>query len=483
MTPSGCARNCVAGHSVGEFAAAHVAGVLSLADAARLIASARAAHAGIAVRRSHAGGPGLGSRDRTAASRPGLADAGQQIAVAAINGPASIVLSGAQDAVERIAAEAARLGRKTRRLKVSHAFHSPLMEPALPGLRAVADSVTPQPPGQLKFVSTVTGQLATAAELSQPDYWTEHARRPVRFASALDALLAAGTKICLEVGPGNGVTAMGKAALAGTGGARMTFLASMHGRDEVEALSTAVAALQVRGSQLRWRTLFGDQARRADLPTYPFQRQRYWLDSRPADQPRQEPPEPPEPSERPKPPESPATTAADAHALVTAAVKLVIGHDGPGPVDLTRPFTDLGFDSAMTVELVARLSAALGRELQPSLLYRLPDPRRADRAPRPSRPTRSTRHRPRPRPAQDEPIAVIAMGCRYPGGVRSPEDLWDLVDEGRDAISEFPVNRGWDLIDLYDPEPGKAGRTYTRLGGFLHDADRVRRRVLRHQPP
>jgi len=481
MESLGLRPDLVAGHSVGEFAAAHAAGVLSLADAAKLVAMR-----GQLMQALPPGGAMIAVQASADEVAPLLTGNEQQIAIAAVNGPASIVISGDQNVVERVAADIARKGRKTKRLKVSHAFHSPLMEPVLAELQDVAESLTFHPSHGMEFISTVTGQLATSAELCRPGYWVEHARRPVRFASAVAVLRARGARLCLETGPGNGLTTMGKAAMAGKG---MAFPASMHGQDEVEAVSTAVAGLHVRGAQVRWRPLFGSQAKRVDLPTYPFQRRRYWLrsgqhaDHGPAGTVSQS-------ADTPQPGDvMPVPPVGDLHALVTETVRAVLGHDEPGRIDFTRPFKDLGFDSGMTVELAARLSEAVGQDLQPSLVYSCPTPialiehlgpaldkERQAQTSAEEPPASETSAGPTAQLGlvtvdRNEAIAIIAMNCRYPGGVRSPEDLWALVEEGKDAISEFPVNRGWNLDGLYDPEPGRAGRTYTRLGGFLHDAD------------
>ncbi|MGO4649463.1 SDR family NAD(P)-dependent oxidoreductase, partial [Nocardia sp. 2YAB30] len=269
----GLTPDVVAGHSIGELAAAYVAGVWSLEDACALVAAR-----GRLMGALPEGGAMLAaavSEDRAHAM---VADFGGRLSVAAVNGPEAVVLSGDVDAVEEVQRQLTVAVVKTNRLRVSHAFHSARMEPMLDEFRAVAVGLTYREP-LLPIVSNVTGEVADGA-LTDPEYWVRQVRASVRFAPGVRALVAAGVRRFLEVGPDAVLAAMTSQCLALEPEieTRVVVAATARrGADEVVQFTTFLATAHVAGLTVDWSRMYaGRSPHRISLPTYAFQRQRYW---------------------------------------------------------------------------------------------------------------------------------------------------------------------------------------------------------------
>ncbi|MFI6039901.1 type I polyketide synthase [Streptomyces sp. NPDC051315] len=262
------------GHSLGELTAAHVAGVWSLPDACRLVAAR-----GRLMQALPEGGAMISVDAAEDEVTPLLAAHGGAVSVAAVNGPRATVISGVAAAVEAVAAELGARGRTTRRLRVSHAFHSARMDGALDDFRRVAETVTARPP-RITVVSNVTGRPATADELASADYWVRHLRHTVRFADGVAHLVDRGVTRFLEIGPDATLTALARTCLPDDTTERVCLPAQRKDRPEAAALLAAVAGAHAHGVPVDHERLLGSpgpDTRRIELPTYAFTRERYWL--------------------------------------------------------------------------------------------------------------------------------------------------------------------------------------------------------------
>ncbi|HEV7760341.1 MAG TPA: beta-ketoacyl synthase N-terminal-like domain-containing protein, partial [Acidimicrobiales bacterium] len=474
----GLVPDVVAGHSIGELAAAHVAGVFSLADACRLVAAR-----GRLMQALPAGGAMVAFDATEAEAKALLAGLEDRVALAAVNTPRSVVLSGDADAVDALARRWQDEGRRVKRLRVSHGFHSPLVEPMLAELGRVAATVTYRPPA-MALVSTLTGGPVTA-EVATPEHWVEQARRTVRFGPAVRTMVDQGVATLIEVGPDGHLAALAHDNLDAEAEAELVTTPVLRpGRDEAESLVAALATAWVSGGPVDWRPLFaGSGASRVDLPTYAFQHRRYWptpVPSPAAGDPAAPPPPPPQRDEPGDPTENVGFLAGVGGSerrrvlveVVRSEAAAILGYDGPEGVEADRAFRDLGFDSVSAVELRNQLGTITGLRLPAALVFDHPTPAALatelahlldGTSPEPT--VVAAAAAPVAAPV-DEAMAIVGVACRFPGGVTSPEGLWDLVAAGRDAITAFPADRGWESwLDGKDASSGFAHR-----GGFLPGA-------------
>jgi acyl transferase domain-containing protein/acyl carrier protein len=265
----------VAGHSVGEFVAACVAGVLTLEEGLALVTERSRLMQSL---------PGGGSMAAIFANEERVARAiapyADSLAIAAINGPANVVISGAVQPLEAVVGRFEAEGIRCSRLAVSHAFHSPLMEPIIDAFRDAASRVTPRP-ARLRIVSNVSGCSLAAGQAMDAGYWARHLRQPVRFADSLEALREHGYDMFVEIGPGPVLIGMGQQCLAGND---VSWVPSLRrrGQDLAHVLD-ALGQLYVRGVPIDWDAHDRPyERRRVLLPTYPFERQQYWVKGVPA---------------------------------------------------------------------------------------------------------------------------------------------------------------------------------------------------------
>ena len=264
------------GHSIGEYVAACVAGVLSLEDALRLVAARgrlmQALPSGGAMAAVWAGAEEVG---RALASTEG------RVSLAAVNGPTSVVVAGPQADVTRLCERWASEKVRTKPLTVSHAFHSSLMDPMLAEFEAIASRVAFARP-RIGVISNVTGRRATASELTSAAYWRAHVRATVQFADGVQALIGDGITAFVEIGPSPTLLGLAQGC---TASAEALWLPSL--RRDGEAWGTlldSLASLFVRGAEVDWKGFDAGYARRrVALPTYPFQRERYWVDAKPGE--------------------------------------------------------------------------------------------------------------------------------------------------------------------------------------------------------
>ncbi|WP_372491823.1 SDR family NAD(P)-dependent oxidoreductase [Nocardiopsis dassonvillei] len=471
----------VIGHSQGEIAAACVAGILSLEDAARIVSLRSGALTALA------GHGGMASLGLTPERAERLTESIPDLHLAAVNGPESVVVSGTPEAVRRAVEHCVDNGVHGALVDVDYASHSAHVEGIRHNLLEQLGEVVPRP-ARVPFLSTLTGRPIDPDRPGlDAEYWYRNLRGTVRFADAVRAAAASGHTAFVEVGP-HPVLSFGierTLAAAGVGGVALETL--RRGDGDQARLLTAAAHAFTAGVDIDWGALFrGTGAHRIDLPTYAFQRVRFWPDTAaPAARPEAED----RSATAPEP--EPAPAGGGTGDLVAALTARVLEQDSLPTDDAQRAFRDLGFDSIMLLELADLVEDETGVRLDDTVLFDLPTPaalteflvdavgerapeHTAGAAPAVTAPARSARA---PHPAEpaavfdDDPIAITAMACRLPGGVRSPEQLWRLVEDGVDAIGDFPDNRGWDIDGIYHPEPGVPGRTYTRAGGFLYDAD------------
>ncbi|WP_293024902.1 type I polyketide synthase [Moorena sp. SIO3I8] len=261
----------VMGHSVGEYVAATVAGVFSLEDGLKLIAERARL-----MQQLPEGGEMAVVLTNEQQVTEAIQSLSEKVSIAAINGPENIVISGESQAVQTVIARLRSQKVKSLKLPVSHAFHSALMEPMVGDFAQVLSEISLHPP-QIEIISNVTGQLATA-EIATTEYWCDHVRGSVKFYQSMETLYQEGYHLCVEVGPKPSLLGMGKACLPK---GKLTAIPSLRpGKPDSRQMLESLASLYKHGASVDWGRFHQHNPRRLiSLPTYPFERQRYWLDT------------------------------------------------------------------------------------------------------------------------------------------------------------------------------------------------------------
>ncbi|WP_149831176.1 beta-ketoacyl synthase N-terminal-like domain-containing protein, partial [Streptomyces tailanensis] len=443
------------GHSIGEIAAACFSGALSLADTARVSMAWGAAQERLAGR-----GEMLSVRLPAAQVEERLARWGDRLVVAALNGPRSVVVSGDTAAVAELHGELEAEGIRTRKVAMGLASHSPQIDEVLPRLREELDGVRPGRPSLPLYSSFLGGPLG-----EQPldaGFWCRSLRGRIDFEPAVRAALRDGLRVSVEVGPHPLLTS-GVQETAEELGAPVTVSGTLwRGDGGAGRFLASLAQLHVAGVTPDWGgVLAGADGAQVQLPQGMFE----------AD-------------------DDDSTEDAGSlrerlaglpHAVrVTLLRELVCAHAGAvlgvGTVEAELPFRASGLDSVRAVELRRRLAAPTGLALPSTAAFDHPTPaalagylagllsgesgadahEEAAAADVPG--------------AGDDPIAVVAVGCRFPGGVRSPEDLWQVLVNESDVVGDLPDDRGWDIGGRYSAETTGSGTFIQREGGFLDGA-------------
>ncbi|QMU77448.1 SDR family NAD(P)-dependent oxidoreductase [Streptacidiphilus sp. PB12-B1b] len=457
----GVEPGAVLGHSVGEITAACLADALSLDDSARVVALWSQAQATLAGR-----GEMVSVMAGADAVAPWLDRFDGRLALAAVNGPHSVIVSGDADAAEELIAHLDAAGVRARTIAVGLAAHSAHIDAILPRMRADLAPIRPRP-AQLPYYSALTGDLIDNP-LLDADYWCRNLRSTVRFEQATRALLRDGFDALIEVSPHTVLTSALTDSVEDSG-ARALVLGTLRREQGGEArFLTSLGELRAHGYQPDRDAVHpGQEPGGFELPLLvpsltPSMDSRAGGPGKSAD----------DPAAQLRSELGRLPVAGQRAALlkrVGREVAGLLGRSGPVPED--GAFLDLGFDSVTAVELRNRLARQTGLPLPSTTVFDYPTPAAlADflRKRLTDQPT------PEPEPdaagsSADDPVVIVGMGCRYPGA-ETPDQLWELLSGAVDAVSAFPDDRGWDTAAGYHPTPGRPGRYYQREAGFLYQA-------------
>ncbi|WP_165497070.1 type I polyketide synthase [Rhodococcus sp. ABRD24] len=437
--------DAVVGHSIGEMAGARVCGAIDTVSAARA-----------AALWSRAMIPLVGNGDMAAVSLSSSAIAPRiaawnDVELAGVNGPQSILLTGGPEAIERRVAELSAEGVRARVINVSMAAHSTQVDEVADALRSALAWLSPGR-SAVPFYASHTGGLLDTRNLDA-DYWRRSFRLPVQFDEAIRSVLDDEPSTFIEVSPHPVLTAALQQTLDAEQSSAAVIPTLQRGQGGIRRFLLAVAQAFASGMTVDWTAAFRDVTPKPDaLPQF--------MPVEAAD----------EPTVRAVNWDAPTHLLRDQIlTIVRAETAILAGRD----IDIEATFRDLGIDSALAAQLRAGVSAAIGREVNIALLYDQPTPKALAAALASGSDPDGMHGDGRARTNETtpgEPIAIVAMACRLPGGISTPEQFWELLSDGRDAIGKLPTDRGWDLDSLFHPDPTRSGTTHQRSGGFLSEA-------------
>lgn len=443
----GIEPTAVIGASIGEVAAAHVAGVLSLEDAFRVTVCRS--------RLMRTLPPGSVAFVEAPAAEVAKRIDERAISIAGIQSPTSTLVSGRRDAVEKAVAAFEAAGIFARMVRIGVASHSPMVDPILPALEAELQHIAPQA-AKIPMFSTVDRRIVAGPELDAR-YWVRNLRMPVSFAAAVDGLGSA--TVFVEVSPHPVLHASLLDCLASARREPRVLHTCKRDRPELTTAMEALARLHAFGVPVPWERIL-PVSRPVRLPTYTFAETSY------------------PPGGATQTPVEIRDEAARLRAVTGAARVRLLGERlrhtfarvleiDPHVVDPARPVREQGLTSIGATELRVTVGAWLGRPLSSTLMFEHPtlDALAVFLAGELDRAARVEPIASRPRPPDDDPLAIVGMAFRFPGA-SSVDALWAMLAEGRDAIVEIPKDR-WDADRHYDPSVQTKGRMHTKWGGFV----------------
>ncbi|WP_019548501.1 type I polyketide synthase [Streptomyces sulphureus] len=452
----GIRPDAVIGHSMGEIAAAYLGGALTLSEAVDVVVAR-----GRLLGESSGGGRMLAAEMPLTAARELCTD---EVGIAAVNAEEFLVFSGTPAAVERVRERLVADGVRVRAMPGEYAFHSPAMARYSAPLAEAVAHLRPRPP---RIPVVTTTRPGAPVEQFGPDYWAANVVEPVSFGAGMGELVEQGHRVFVELGPH---PVLRRPIVACLGDVEGVVTGSL--RADTDAYATMLGGLgelYAAGLDVTWPNVGVETGERAVLPSYPWQREHFWFSASEGapqvpEAPAAVPPRVPAPrtGEAPAPrtgeaPRGTPRVAADAETLVAEAVGTVLGLP-PKRVRRGQGFAEMGMDSITAVELAGLLSERFARPLNATLTFDYPTvralaeylgspppPATAAPAPEPAsaparEPARVGDERRQP-PTGGDAVAVVGMGCRLPGGVFGPDDLWRLLTEKADAVGDAPEGR------------------------------------------